>query len=174
MAVERPRWAISRAGGVASSGPGWAGPNAPGRRSMSSGSDCTCAWQNASISPGSSVQGVCGGERLARLIDQVGVVREFVEELVDGAGGEPASARDRLDGDPAGDPRRQRLLGLSQSRPDDPPDPVTGRRLGFRPIWVTDPAPLDTFTILPWPLRRSSAWLVRQAPIRFTTSSMMA
>lgn len=37
-------------------------------------------------------QGVRGGERLARLIDQVGVGGEFVEELVDGAGGEPAAA----------------------------------------------------------------------------------
>jgi hypothetical protein len=37
-------------------------------------------------------QGVRGGERLARLVQQVGVGGEFVEELVDGAGGEPAAA----------------------------------------------------------------------------------
>ena len=41
-----------------------------------------------------------------------------------------------LSGHPAGDPRGQRLLGLPQRRADDPPDPVTGRRLDLLALQV--------------------------------------
>jgi hypothetical protein len=47
--------------------------------------------------------------------------------------GRPCDQREHpggsLSGDPAGDPRGQRLLSLPQRGADDPPDPVPGRRL---------------------------------------------
>ena len=43
---------------------------------------------------------------------------------------------DSLSGDPAGDPRGQRLLSLPQRGADDPPDPVPGRRLDLLALQV--------------------------------------
>jgi hypothetical protein len=72
-----------------------------------------------------------------------------------------AHPADGLSGYPAGDPRGQRLLGLPHCRADDPPDPVTGRRLDLLALQVrqqlhADPAglPLLLAHVRGQPLRR--------------------
>jgi hypothetical protein len=61
-----------------------------------------------------------------------------VKRVLDPAGRDPDPAHPggSLSGDPAGDPRGQRLLSLPQRRADDPPDPVPGRRLDLLALQV--------------------------------------
>src|SRR6266704_5084962 len=75
---------------------------------------------------------------------------------------------DSLGGDPAGDPRGQRLLSLPQRRADDPPDPVTGRRFDPLALQVCQQlyADLVCLPLLLAPVRRTHITAVQRYPTK--------